>query len=926
VEKRYTPFLKQPLSKFFFKCYVTAFIFSLTQAAVSAQSTDTLAPVADAFVRDGDFAAINYGSDTTLVVKGSATSGLTRFSYLKFSLATTPVTNIGSARLRIYGRNAENTASIKIVAFGVDDDSWTEDAINFTSAPVASTPGLSSNSVSAQSQYYDLDVTEYVKAQLGGDKVVSLLVRDTSNQGRRLVFNSKEYGQNPPQLIIGPPVQSDAFLFVQNLDAFPANDRFVFSRVQIPYTRDTVYNTNHDTLTVRLRNKGRSNLVIRSLSLSDDSSWKFVKLRGVDYDSATAFPLTVAPAGFADLTVAFVAVDSTSRVKILRDTLTIVSNDDNFPAKTVFFSGLLQRQGEGEFEPHAQEIINAFGFKTSVGFQHSDPDSGDVGKPKGDEILPSFFVRADTSRPVSIRQMAAYHSCCHISDPIFWYAKGSSTYTNIFGHYPQDAQSLLPKKYSGTSPAQGTISPQTPFGFRIGYIDNTDPSKNPSGKIAVRVWKAIDADGNPIANSYIISDDHAGNRSTNYDYNDNMYFISNIKPDSIPASSSDLNPTPSDLDFGEHILQTDTTLQLKLSSLGRIYNDTTSDPAIKISSISIRGENSTEFSAAMPEKTTLNAQDSTTLTVHFKPVTQGLKIADLLIYYNNSLSPLRVPLYGIGRSSDTMVVVNYRINSGSPTPITLNGKTWAADNQYAFDNIEPYTNPLLHQIAGTDEDSLYLKEQSSNGDRMPFRYEFPIENGDYVVRLHFAEIYWGAPGAGFSGGVGSRVMNIALENQLRLVNFDVTQEAGGGATALVKNIPVTVTDGKLNIDFSANVNRPMVVAVEVVSFRASSVLSSQDPVVNVLPEGNHLKKAKVYPNPLQKRFKVEFPGQYSGNTTLQLTDAIGRVYQLGKFKLQRGSASNVEVDISNLSLKPGFYYLKVLSETRPAEVIKLVIE
>jgi len=721
------------------------------------------------------------------------------------------------------------------------------------------------------------------------------------------------------------PGSGNPLLVIQNPDNFPSNDVFVFSRVQIPWTRDTVYNTNHDTTIIRIRNLGLSNLTVSGISLSDSASWKIVSLDTLPI-SDSSFPLTIAPRDTAFLKVAFVATDSISSIKILHDTLTIASNDNNFPEKTILLNGLLQRQGEGENEPYAQQIINTFGFKTNTGFPHYDPDQGDPTKPKGDEIIPSFFARADTTRPVSVRQMAAYHTCCHNSDIIFWYPKGTGTYTNVLSHLAQDAQSLLPRKSSGALVAQAYFTPQTPFGFRIGYVDNTDDSKNFQGKIAIRVWKAIDANGNPIANSYIISDDHSGSTTTNYDYQDNMYLISNIRPDSIPASFSEMKPTPSDVDFGEHILQTDTSFQLKLTNLGRVYNDTTSDPAIKISSIMITGEDSSEFSASKPVNATVNAQDSTTLTVHFAPKTQGLKIADLLIYYNNSLSPLRVPLYGIARSSDTMVVVNYRINSGDSTPVTINGKTWAADTQYSFNNIQPYENPQVHEIAGTDEDTLYLKEQSSNGERRPFNYQLPLDSGDYVVRLHFAEIYWGAPGSGINGGVGSRIMNIALENQNRLVNFDVTSEAGGGATALIKNIPVTVSDGKLNIDFSANINRPMVVALEVYSFRAGSVLSSADPVVNVLPEANKLKSPKVYPNPVQKRFKIEFPSNYSGYSTLQITDALGRVYNMGRVKLQRGISNNTEIDISRLSLKPGFYYLRILSDTRPPDIIKLIIE
>lgn len=720
---------------------------------------------------------------------------------------------------------------------------------------------------------------------------------------------------------------NNSLLFVENPDKFPANDRFVFSRVQIPWHRDSSqYNANHDSLAVRIRNKGTENLIIKNLTLSVDTAWKFVKLKGVDFDSITSLPLTIAPGASADLTIRFTATDAGTRVKILHDTLTIVSNDSKFPSKSVYLSGLWQKQGEGNNEPYLQEIISAFGFKTRTGFGHTDPDTGNIATSfKGNEIRPSYFVSADTSRPVHVRQISSYHGCCAQTERIAWYSKGIDIFHTVLVHNAADAQSLLPRKNSSSSAADVNFTPTGAFGFEIGYTDNTAANKNTGGKIGIRVLKALDAEGHIIPNSYIISNDYLNSQFTNYDYNDNTYFITNIKPENGTAFFSALNSSPSDLDFGEKILKTSNAVQLKLSSLGKVYADSSKDPVIQIDSVTISGENKSEFAVALPAKKTLNPQDSTALTVTFNPVTQGLKIADLLIHYSNAQLPLRVPLYGIARAADTAVVVNYRINSGSATPITINGKTWSADTLYAFDNIEPYTNPRLHQIAGTDEDSLYLKEQSSNADKKPFRYELPVENGDYTVRLHFAEIYWGAPGSGLSGGAGSRIMNVSLENQPRLVNFDVTQEAGG-ATALVKNLPVTVTDGKLNINFSASVNRPMVVAVEVYSFRAGAVLASAAPVENILPAENGLKKPKVYPNPLQKRFIIEFPNEYAGNATLQISDALGHKYDIGKIKLQRGRSNNTQVDISNLSLKPGFYYLKIISDTRPSDIIKLIIK
>jgi hypothetical protein len=596
--------------------------------------------------------------------------------------------------------------------------------------------------------------------------------------------------------------------------------------------------------------------------------------------------------------------------------------------------GLLQRRGAGSSEPYAQEIIDAFGFKTKVGFTKQDPDLGDSSKLKGDEIKPSYFVRANPAFPVTITQMGSYHSCCVSTERIQWYVKGSSTLTTLYTVVVQDAQRLLPR-VSTTSGAlaTATFNPTTPFGFKIGSLDWTDAVKNPSFKIGIRVWKAYDSKGNIIPNSYIVSNDYLGTPGTNYDYNDNAHSVTNVRPEIGAAFFSTLSSTPSALDFGEKILQTTDSLQLTIKSDGQTYANGSSDPVVKISSVQIIGENKSEFSAALPPITTLNPQQTTTIKVKFKPLSQGLKIADLLVYYDNSQSPLRVPLYGIAKTSGTTVTANYRIKAGSSTPITINGKTWSADTPYAFDNLQPSTNTALHQIAGTDEDTLYLKEQSSNANKKPFRYEMTVPNGDYVVRLHFAEIIWGAPGGGSTGGAGTRVMSIKLEGQYRLVNLDVAQEVGS-ATAVIKNFPVTVTDGKLNIDFSATVDRPMVNAIEVYSFSsaaarplnapvtaAPSLFSMEQPNVSE----NNFERPKVYPNPLRNRFTIEFPSKYQGNFSTDIIDMVGRKYEIGKTKLKPGG-SNMQIDISRFSLKPGVYFLQIHAETGKTEVFKLVIE
>lgn len=180
------------------------------RTTIKQATTKTSTLVADAYVRNGSYAAKNYGIDTSLIVKGSASSGYTRASYLKFSLDS--INTVNKAVLRIYGKNTENFTYINIAAFGINSDSWTENGITWSNAPAATAPCLGSLNVGNQLKYYELDVTNFVKSQLaGGDKIVSFLIKDTANQNRNVLFNSKQNSANQPKLIITTDSVSQSF-------------------------------------------------------------------------------------------------------------------------------------------------------------------------------------------------------------------------------------------------------------------------------------------------------------------------------------------------------------------------------------------------------------------------------------------------------------------------------------------------------------------------------------------------------------------------------------------------------------------------------------------------------------------------------------------------------------------------------------------
>ncbi|MCK0148347.1 PKD domain-containing protein, partial [Arenibacter sp. F26102] len=165
-----------------------------------------------------------------------------------------------------------------------------------------------------------------------------------------------------------------------------------------------------------------------------------------------------------------------------------------------------------------------------------------------------------------------------------------------------------------------------------------------------------------------------------------------------------------------------------------------------------------------------------------------------------------------------------RINVGG-LQINSNGKVFLSD-QY-FIGGQSYTN------AAAQVPVMYQTERSSPS--KTFSYNIPLANDDYIVILHFAEIYWGATG-GKSGATGSRVFDVNIEGALVLDNYDILADVGA-ETLVTKSFPVTLIDGTLNIGFSSlaaigGVDQPKISAIEILS------ANSQFPSINVNPITN----------------------------------------------------------------------------------------
>jgi hypothetical protein len=98
-------------------------------------------------------------------------------------------------------------------------------------------------------------------------------------------------------------------------------------------------------------------------------------------------------------------------------------------------------------------------------------------------------------------------------------------------------------------------------------------------------------------------------------------------------------------------------------------------------------------------------------------------------------------------------------------------------------------------VAGTGDDYLYRNGRHGAS----FSYNFPIQNGEYDVVLHFAETWWGNLKP---GGVGSRRFNVDMEGQRKLTEYDIYAQAGGAMRVKQETFRVSVSDDTLNILFS----------------------------------------------------------------------------------------------------------------------------
>ena len=161
-----------------------------------------------------------------------------------------------------------------------------------------------------------------------------------------------------------------------------------------------------------------------------------------------------------------------------------------------------------------------------------------------------------------------------------------------------------------------------------------------------------------------------------------------------------------------------------------------------------------------------------------------------------------------------------RIDCGSAQSYrAADGRVFAADQ--FFTNGQAFVNPAVADVSGTTDDDLYRTERFGLAGQAPMRYNIPVAAGDYLIRLHFAEVYHGATG-GAPGSAGQRVFGVQLEGRWVLINYDLHATVGP-MTAVVHEQQATITDGFATLDFVPAAGDPTIAAIEVLQLPAGTV-------------------------------------------------------------------------------------------------------
>jgi PKD repeat protein len=377
------------------------------------------------------------------------------------------------------------------------------------------------------------------------------------------------------------PAQADTTprIEVRNLDGIH-DDWFTFQRIHQETSFDKMPWRRFNTM--RIVNSGSAPLNVSSLTVSGPDSDSFFVVRASDRG-----PFSILAGGQRDVLLEMQGGATDERRALQGEryaTLTISSDDPSNPQLEISLAGYNMPKQQGAFEPLLQSLFNIFGYSMRMVNPNTgnyerlrftqDPDPNDGIEEcssfvfadqdlVGDEITSNYWAKGNTSQPVTIRQLAALHK--RDFEEGAW-LRGSGYNTNnaiSITHDIDQYQALLPYNrlfrgnntinddirvptYTLDFPAYLEITATLPVSFEIIGANRTSarPAMNPPRSRALVFYPLRDRAGKLIPNTYIYGQDYVGSCETNFDFQDNVWLITNVRPVSVTNDPNLGRPLP----------------------------------------------------------------------------------------------------------------------------------------------------------------------------------------------------------------------------------------------------------------------------------------------------------------------------------------------------------------------------------------------
>ncbi|KAF3450169.1 hypothetical protein FNV43_RR06249 [Rhamnella rubrinervis] len=261
--------------------------------------------------------------------------------------------------------------------------------------------------------------------------------------------------------------------------------------------------------------------------------------------------------------------------------------------------------------------------------------------------------------------------------------------------------------------------------------------------------------------------------------------------------------------------------------------------------------------------------------------------------------------------------ITYEADNSSLGPANFNvsnTEKWAVSNVgFFFDIKRPeYTVTTLAPVTVSDVLPRLLQTARMSVGSLRY-YGLGLENGNYNITLQFAEIRFEDRSSQTWKSLGRRVFDIYIQGNLVLKDFDISKDAGGVNTQIVKPFQATVLENYLDIHlFWAGKGTCCIPVQGYYGPLVATVHAASDfiPTVSGLPPTNFIPTVSGPPPTNKERTSRMIIG-----ITVPVV-IFGFVLVFAVFYMRRKSDSDVDEELFEIGLRPNtFSYAELKAAT-----------